>query len=263
MSLWQRIKLILSSNINAVVSKAEEPDKILEQLLVEMRNQYRDAKVQVGRAIADEKRLRAQLDQEASQVGEWEKKARLALKSSDEELAKKALLRKREVEGRVATLQEQWEGQKNAVEGLKVALAKLNDKIEEAKRQKDVLIARHKRAVAKQEIHDTLSGISDPGTFDTFDRMTGKVEQAEAQAAASEELGQLTAGDTLEEEFKALEEADVGDSLLAELMERVEAEEEAANEDGVVDAELSRLKALMAGTPGPTIDVEVEEPIDS
>ena len=132
-------KVILSSNINAVVSKAEEPDKILEQLLVEMRNQYRDAKVQVGRAIADEKRLRAQLDQEANQVDEWEKKARLALKSSDEELAKKALLRKREVEGRVATLQEQWEGQKNAVEGLKVALAKLNDKIEEAKRQKDVL----------------------------------------------------------------------------------------------------------------------------
>ena len=93
--------------------------------------------------------------------------------------------------------------------------------------------------------------------------MTGKVEHAEAEAAASEELGQLTAGDTLEEEFKALEEAEVGDSLLAELMERVEAEETAQEESGVIDAELNRLKALMAGTPGPTIDVEVEEPVDS
>jgi len=261
MAFWQRIRLILSSNLNALVSKAEEPDKILEQLLVEMRSQYRQAKTQVGRAIADEKRLLGQLQSEESQVGEWEQKARLALKSNNEDLAKKALLRKKEIEGRVTTYRSQWEDQKAAVETLKVALERLNEKIEEAKRKKEVLIARHKRAQAKKDIHDTISGIGDASSFDTFDRMTGKVEQVEAEAAASVELSELTSGDTLEEEFKALESAETGDRLLADLMARVEDEE--ASSGGEVDEELNRLKALMAGTPGPTIDVEVEEPIES
>lgn len=262
MAFWQRIQLILSSNINALVSKAEEPDKILEQLIVEMRTQYREAKTQVGRAIADEKRLGNQVGAERREAEEWEKKARLALKASNEDLAKKALLRKKEIDGRVTTYQEQWEQQKNAVEALKVALRKLNEKIEEAKRKKEILIARHKRAHAQKEIHETLSGIGEASAFDTFDRMTDKVERVEAEAAASVELSQLSSGDTLEEEFKALEDADTGDRLLAEFMAKVD-DEEHSDPLGEVDQELTRLKALMAGSTGPTIDVEVEETVES
>lgn len=263
MSLLQRLKLILSSNLNALLNKAEEPDKVLEQLLVEMRQQYREAKVQVGRAIADEKRLQTQLNEEEAQVSHWENKARLALRSGNEDLAKRALLRKREVEGRVESFRKQWSDQKAAVEGLKVALVKLNEKIEEARRQKDVLIARHKRAQAQQEIQNTLSGIGDNESFETFERMIGKVEQAEAEAAASVEMAELTRGDGLEEEFRLLESEEAGDQLLADLMARVR-EEDAAIGSGALEEELVRLKALVAADPdGNTIDVEVASAVDT
>ncbi len=260
MSFWHRLKLVLASNVNALVSKAEDPEKILEQLIVEMRSQYREAKMRVAAAIADEKRLAAQLEKEQSSSGEWEEKAKLALNSGNEDLAKKALLRKKEIDDRVAEFDRQWGQQKKATEALKVALKKLNDKIEEARRQKDVLIARHKRAVAQKEIQDTMAGIGDSSTFDTFNRMSDKVEHAEAHAEASLELAEFADGDTLEDEFKALEEGELGDKLLADFMAKVEAEEPAQDS---VDADLDRLKALMAGTTGPTIDVEVEGSVDS
>ena len=116
----------------------------------------------------------------------------------------------------------QWQLQKDAVEKLNAnQLRTLNDKIEEAKRKKNILIARQKRAEAQKAIQDTMRGLSDNSAFDTFERMNQKVEQIEAESEASAELGGELAGDTLQQKFKKLEGGSGGDLALAELKSKM------------------------------------------
>jgi phage shock protein A len=264
MSVWQRIKLVVSSNINALISKAEDPEKILEQLIVEMRKQFAEAKDQVASAIADEKRLERQYQEEAKLAAEWEQKAMLAVRAGNDELARKALVRKKEHDGRASEFQGQWQQQKAAADALRGAIQQLNDKIEEARRKKNLLIARAKRAEAQKKIHETMGGIGDTGAFDTFERMANKVDELEAKAAASVELAGQLSGDNLDAEFKKLQASSGGDSELAALKAKMglgvetvaPAQLNAAPSE--VDADLESLKALLAGSPQ-TVDVEVRE----
>lgn len=257
MGVFQRIKLILSSNINHAISKAEEPEKILEQLIIDMRRQLQEAKKEVAVAIADEKRLERQYQEEKGKAGEWERKAMLAVRSGRDDLAREALTRRGEHERIAAEYQGQWEGQRNAAEQLKASLLQLADKIEEARRKKNMLIARHKRAEAQQKIHETMSGLSDTSAFDTFDRMAQKVDQKEAEAAASVELaGHLGAGpDRLDSEFKALEAAGGGDDMaLLELKQKMgllgpptaQKDDDVIDVEGDIEAELRALKEKTA-----------------
>ena len=143
----------------------------------------------------------------------------LAVRSADDGLAKEALARKQDHDKQQAEFSKQWQMQKDAVEKLKEQLRTLNDKIEEAKRKKNILVARQKRAEAQKAIQDTMRGISDVSAFDTFERMSQKVDQIEAESEASTELGAELAGDTLQQKFKKLESAAGGgsDHQLAEL----------------------------------------------
>jgi len=181
MGVFQRIKLILSSNINHMISKAENPEKILEQLIIEMRKQLQEAKKEVAVVIAEEKRLERQLDKEKKEAAEWEKKAIFAVRSDRDDLARKALARKSEHDARVAEYQQQWDQLHAQVETLRASLRALSEKIEEARRKKNLLIARHKRANAQKKISETMSGLSDTSAFDAFDRMEAKVDTAEAE----------------------------------------------------------------------------------
>lgn len=273
MSFFQRIKLILSSNINAIISKAENPEKILEQLIIEMREQFAEAKKQVAATIADEKRLERQYTDEVAKAQEWEKKAMLAVRAGNDDLARKALLRKQEHDTTAEGFKTQWDAQKDATEKLKQALHQLNDKIEEARRKKDLLIARAKRAEAQKKIHNTMSGLTDNGAFDTFDRMAAKVEQIEAEGLASVELTHELSGSDLDAQFKQLEAANKGDDLLAALKAKMAPPTPAALpaaaaptadvEEDPLDAELARLKALTEGRM-PTADLEevgAKEPV--
>ncbi len=216
MSMFQRIGLLLRSNINSMVSKAEDPEKILNQLLIDMREQFIAAKKQVAVAIADEKRLYAKMNQAKKSSADWEKKAMLALQKGDEGLAREALSRKTEQDTLSAQWQQQWIQQKQATEQLRSSLHKLNQKIGEAKRKKDLLIARAKRAEAQKSIQQTMGGLNDNSAFDAFDRMTEKVEQTEAEAEASADLAGELSGQNLDDKFAALE-ADSGteDALAA------------------------------------------------
>ena len=121
----------------------------------------------------------------------------MALRAGNEPLAKEALARKSEHDELATTLKDQWTKQKTAVEQLKKALRMLNDKIEEAKRKKNVLIARKKRAEAQRAIQETMSGLRDQSAFETFDRMSQKIDQIEAEAEAASELAEEYTGDTL------------------------------------------------------------------
>jgi phage shock protein A len=181
-----------------------------------MNNQLVEAKKQVAASIADEKRLAKQFEQEQAHAAEWERRAMMALRAGNEELAKEALARKKEHDQLATTFQEQWTKQKNAVDQLKKALRMLNDKIEEAKRKKNVLIARKKRAEAQKAIQETMHGLKDQSAFETFERMAGKIDQMEAEAEAAGEIQEEYTGDILASKFAGLERtAGAEDDLVA------------------------------------------------
>jgi phage shock protein A len=221
MGIFSRLAQLIQSNINDLISRSEDPEKMLNQVVLEMSNQLVEAKKQVAASIADEKRLAKQLEQELANAQEWEKKAMMAVRAGNEPLAKEALARKREHDDLAATYRDQWTKQSAAVEQLKKALRLLNDKIEEAKRKKNVLIARKKRAEAQRAIQDTMSGLKDQSAFETFDRMAAKVDQIEAEAEAGAELAEEYSGDTLAAKFKQLEGTQTDDEELTALKRKM------------------------------------------
>jgi phage shock protein A len=208
-----------------MISKAEKPEKMLNQLLIDMNEQLIESKKAVALAIADEKKLERETDNQKNLVREWERKAMLAVQAGEDGLAKEALLRKQEYDNAALEYQKQWEAQKSSVDKLKESLRELQNKIEEAQRKKNLLIARAKRAEAQQKIQNTISSVSGNRTaFDAFDRMAAKVDQMEAQAAAAKELEDLSADASLEKKFKELEKSDVSaDLMLLELKEKMKA----------------------------------------
>lgn len=205
MGIFSRLGTLIKSNLNDLISKAEDPEKMLNQVLNDMKGQLVEAKKQVAVAIGDEKRLKKQWEDQQAQSKEWERKAMLAVQAGDDELAKEALLRQKEHEDLSTQFEQQWHLQKQAVDKLKDQLRVLNNKIEEAKRKKNILIARAKRAEAQKTIQQTMAGLSDTSAFDTFERMAEKVDAIEAEAEAGSELSGELSGDTLADRFKRLE----------------------------------------------------------
>jgi phage shock protein A len=221
MGIFSRLAQLIKSNLNDLISRSEDPEKMLNQIVLEMNNQLVEAKKQVAASIADEKRLAKQLEQETTNAQEWERRAMMALRAGNEPLAKEALARKRERDELVATLKDQWTKQKTAVEQLKTALRLLSDKIEEASRKKNVLIARKKRAEAQKAIQETMTGLRDPSAFETFDRMAQKIDQIEAEAEAQTDLAKEISGDTLAAKFDNLERNQGGEDDLVALKRKM------------------------------------------
>jgi phage shock protein A len=207
---------MIRSNLNDLISRAENPEKMLNQLVLDMRSQLAKAKQQVASAIADEKRLQAQVEQEKKLSEDWEKRAMLAVQEGRDDLAKQALVRHAEHLQNAAQLDETWRKHAAETEQLKASLRTLNDKIEEAKRKKNILIARQRRAEAQRRIHETMSSISEKSAFETFERMSERIEQNERKALAAAELTEELEGDSLQKQFAQLEyRADADSQLLA------------------------------------------------
>jgi phage shock protein A len=217
MGIFDRFSTMLRSNINDLISRAENPEKMLNQLILDMKSNLAKAKQEAAAAIADEKKLQADAEALKKQADDWERRAMLAVQEGRDDLATQALLRYNEALQGAQQLHETWVKHKADTESLKGQLRQLNDKIEEAKRKKNILIARQKRAEAQKAIQDTMRGLSDNSAFDSFERMNQKVEQIEAESEASAELGGELAGDTLQQKFKQLEGGTGSDLALAEL----------------------------------------------
>jgi phage shock protein A len=205
MGIMDRVATVIKSNLNNLINKAEDPEKMLDQILIQMRQQLVEAKREVAVAIADEKRLAAQLEAELEQVREWERRATMAVQKGEDDLAREALRRKADHEQIAIGYKKQWDAQQASTEQLKTALRALSQKIEEAGRKKNLLVARQKRAEAQKHIHEVMTGLTDTSAFESFDRMAAKVEQIEAQAGAAVELSQDLSGETMEQRFRALE----------------------------------------------------------
>jgi phage shock protein A len=226
MGIFDRFKRVVKSNLNEMISKAENPEKMLNQLIVDMNQQLIESKKSVASAIADEKKLERQMNENVGQSKEWERKAMLAVKAGKDNLAKEALLRKQDFENIAVQYRTQWDAQHDSVEKLKEALRQLQQKIEEASRKKNLLIARAKRAEAQKRIQHTIGGISDTSAFEVFDRMASRVERIEAEVEAMGEIEDLTKTSSIEQEFAALEgKTSNADLLLEDLKKKMEGEE--------------------------------------
>lgn len=224
MGIFQKLSTVIKSNINDLISRAENPEKMLNQIILDMRDQLAKAKREVAAAIADERKLKAQLEDEVKQAKDWENRAMLAIKEGRDDLAKQALVRQQEHTERALMFQQTWQQQAAETEKLKGSLRQLNDKIEEAKRKRNLLVAKQKRAQAQRRIHETMSGLSDTSAFEAFNRMAEKIEDEERRTLAQVEVTEAIAGDTLETEFLRLEKGTVSadvESKLAALKQQM------------------------------------------
>ena len=219
MSIFTKLSTVIKSNINDLISRSENPEKMLNQIILDMRDQLAKAKREVAAAIADERKLRASLDAEVKEVRQWEHRAVLAVKEGRDDMAKQALVRQQEHKERASTFDETWRTQAAEMEKLKGSLRQLNDKIEEAKRKRNLLVAKQRRAQAQRRIHETMSGLSNTSAFDAFERMADKVDEQERESLAHQEVNEALGPGTLEDDFKALESGgdggDVEDRLLS------------------------------------------------
>ncbi|MDX2183609.1 MAG: PspA/IM30 family protein [Gemmatimonadaceae bacterium] len=205
MGIFDRLATLLKSNVNDLISSAENPEKMLNQIIVDMRDQLVKAKQQVASAIADEKRLEDQARAEFKQAQDWEQRAMLAVQQGRDDLARQALVRQSEHASHAQALEATWQQHRLETEKLKASLRDLNDKIEEAKRKKNLLLARQRRADAQKRIAETMSGLSEKSAFEAFARMEEKIEQNERQIKASAEIDEDFSGDRLLKDFKSLE----------------------------------------------------------
>jgi len=224
MGLFDRLSTLLRSNINDLISSAENPEKMLNQIIVDMRSQLVKAKQQVAAAIADEKRLRDQADSEYRLAADWENRAMLAIREGRDDLAKQALVRQQEHAEHGQQLEATWHSHRAETEKLKNSLRDLNDKIEEAKRKKNLLLARQRRAQAQKRIAETMSALSEKSAFEAFARMEEKIEQNERMIKASSEIEEEFTGDALHRDFKQLEKTHgsaTADMRLMELKQKM------------------------------------------
>src|SRR3954467_1833773 len=252
MGIFDRFSSLLKSNINDLISKAEDPEKMLTQILDDMRGQLVKAKQQVAVAIADEKRLRDQADAEYKQSEDWERRAMLAVQEGRDDLAKQALLRHGEHLKHGQQLEETWESHRAETEKLKNSLRDLNDKIEEAKRKKNLLVARQRRAQAQKRIAETMSSMSEKSAFDAFARMEERIETNERQLKASIEIEEEFTGDRLQQDFKALEKGAVAGSVDNQLLALKQ-------KMGMLPAGTPQNKALGAGKNEEEVHAEIED----
>lgn len=211
MGLFDRISRVLRANVNDLVSKAEDPEKILEQSIIDMQEDLVQLRQAVASAIASQKKSQQQYNTAQNEANKWQQRAQLALQKGDENLAREALQRKKSQAESANTIKVSLDQQTAQVDTLKKNLMQLESKISEAKTKKDMLKARMQAAKAQENLQNTVSNIGTSSSLAAFDRMEEKVLQMEARTQAAHEIG----GTGLEQQFAALEGSDVDDELAA------------------------------------------------
>lgn len=212
MGLFDRVSRLVRANLNAAVSSAEDPEKILDQALVDMQEDLVQFRQAVATAIASQKRTQQQYEKAQSEANTWYQRAQLALQKGDENLAREALNRRKTQTETATALKAQLDQQAASVDTLKRNLIALEGKISEAKTKKDMLKARASAAKANEQLQSTVSSMNTGSAMAAFERMEEKVLQMEARSQAAVEL----AGADLESQFVALEAgSDVDDELAA------------------------------------------------
>jgi phage shock protein A len=213
MALLERVSTLIRANLNDLIDQAENPEKLIKQVILDMQNQLLQVKTQVAIAMADEHVLEKKRKENADKEAEWMRKAGLAVDKKQDDLARVALERALSCKQMIASFEQQVSDQKIEVENLRSALHKLENKLAEAESKSDVLIAQHRRARALAKASDAQMSVGDRSKMATFDRMKTKVHHAEAISRAKSEL----IADNTEEKLAVLEKEDQIEKLLAEI----------------------------------------------
>ncbi|HEX3684539.1 MAG TPA: PspA/IM30 family protein [Bryobacteraceae bacterium] len=215
MPLLDRVTTLIKANLNDLVDRAEDPEKLLKQLLLDMQNQFMQVKTQVAIAIADQHLLEKKQQENMESQKEWLRKAELAVQKNEEDLARIALERSLTYENAATNFAQQIEDQSHQVQSLRDALHRLEQKITETKAKTEILIAQHRRA--RLAVRSGTTSMKELDSDAAFDRLKWKVSEAEALGQ-----GQLAAGQpNADQRFSALEKSDQVDRLLADLKARV------------------------------------------
>jgi phage shock protein A len=216
MALLERVATLIRANLNDLIDKAEEPEKMIKQVILDMQNQLLQVKTQVAIAIADQHLLLKKQQENRQAADDWVRKAEMAVEKAQDDLARAALERSMSARAIAASFAEQVADQTAQVENLKTALRKLDLKLAEAQNKSDVLIAQHRRARALSRAGDAQMKIGDGSKEAAFDRVKNKVLHEEAAGIAKNEL----AVDTMDDRLAALEKEDAVEKLLVEIKQR-------------------------------------------
>ncbi len=253
MGLFDRLSRVVRANINDLVSKAEDPEKVLEQAVIDMQEDLVQLRQAVARAIATQKRSEQQYNKNQAEANTWHQRAQLALSKGDENLAREALVRKKSFSDAAATIKIQLDQQTNNVATLKRNLIALESKISEAKTKKDMLRARANAAKAQKQLQETMGGIDTSSAMSAFERMEDKVMQLEAESESAAELGgvgienqfaQLEASSGVDDELAAMKAQLTGGSPSQDALPAAE-ESTSSSKDNVIDAELEELRSQL------------------
>lgn len=213
MSLLERVSTLIRANLNDLVDRAEDPEKMIKQVILDMQNQLLQVKTQVAISIADQHVLEKKTAENEEAERQWMKRAETAVDKGDEPLARAALERSMSYKNLSASFRQQVEDQKAQVENLKTALLKLQQKLAEAQSKADVLIAQHRRSRAFGKANEAKGAMGENSNAAAFDRLKSKVQHSEATAQALAEMG----ADDINDRFAAMEKEQEIDRLLNDL----------------------------------------------
>lgn len=220
-SIFKRISDVVTSNINDLIDRVEDPERMIKQIIREMEENIARAKEGVIEAVASEKQLQKELEHNRLQSAEWSNKAEAALKADNEELARSALVRKKEYDSIIKAIEPSWEAAKKTSENLKTQLRALEAKLEEARRKKGTLVARQRAAQARQYMDKTMVDFNNGlDAQANFERMESRVVEMEARTEAMAELNGQSS--ELEKEFLAMEEKQEVDDELERLKKKLQ-----------------------------------------
>jgi phage shock protein A len=214
MALLERVGTLLRANLNDLIEKAEDPEKLLKQLILDMENQLMQVKTQVAIAIADQHVLDKKRKEHEDAVAEWKRKAELAVKKSSDDLARAALERALSHEQMATGFAQQLEDQKAEADTLKTALRKLEQKLQETRSRCEIMIAQHRRARVVRKAHEAHQAVENKDRAASLTRMRTRIIGSEAQNAAT---GEMLTGDSLEDRFALLEREEQIEALLQDL----------------------------------------------
>jgi phage shock protein A len=216
MALLERVSTLVRANLNDLIDRAEHPEKMIKQIMLDMENQLMQVKTQVAIAIADEHLLLKKQKENEEKAAEWTRKAEIAVDKKQDDLARAAIDRGLTCRQMAEGFAQQVADQKQQVEILKSALRKLEQKLQEAQSKSELLMAQHRRARALGKASDARMTMGGGTAVATLDRMKNKVSRAEAMSQAKSEL----AGDNVDDRLAALGKEDEIEKLLSELKTR-------------------------------------------
>ena len=216
--IFYRMADIVKANVNDLITRAEDPEKMILQMILEMEEAVNKATASVGTAVANEKRLERQYLEKQDQIEAWQKKAEMAVEAGEDDLARRALERKAANQEATYYLEVALEESRKTSSQLKQQLTQLKAKLDEARTRQGTLIARRRAAEARKQIARGLSGVGEDA-FSSFERFRQRIESEEAEAEAHQEMA--SADPSLEEEFSKLERKSTVEDELSALKKKM------------------------------------------